>query len=52
MLGSAPGAFMTKYQATWDNIMIIPFIKRAPTLESLRQHATDGITAWLTGFAP
>jgi hypothetical protein len=43
---------MTKYQATQDNTMIIPFIERAPTLESLREHATGGITTWLTGFAP
>ena len=27
--------------------MILPFIKRAPTLETLRERATDGITPWL-----
>jgi hypothetical protein len=32
--------------------MIIQLFKRAQTLESLREHATDGITTWLTGFAP
>jgi hypothetical protein len=32
--------------------MKIQFSKRTQTLEALREHATDGITAWLTGFAP
>jgi hypothetical protein len=32
--------------------MDIPFLKRPPTLEALRERATHGITTWLTRFAP
>lgn len=32
--------------------MNIQLFKRTQTLEALRQHATDGIMTWLTGFAP
>jgi hypothetical protein len=38
---------MTESQAPWDNAMIIPFMKRAPAWESLRERATDGISTWL-----
>ena len=32
--------------------MFIKWFKPPQTLESLREHATDGIRTWLTGFAP
>jgi hypothetical protein len=32
--------------------MTIPLFKLTQTLEALRQQATEGITTWLTGFAP
>ncbi len=32
--------------------MFSKWFKRPQTLEALREHATDGITTWLTGFAP
>src|SRR4051812_42734798 len=32
--------------------MIIPFVKRPPTMDLLRERATDGVTTWLTQFAP
>src|SRR4051812_40260635 len=32
--------------------MIIPFIKRPPAIDVLRERATDGVTTWLTQFAP
>ena len=31
--------------------MITPFIKRAPTLESLRERATNGVSTWLFRLA-
>ena len=32
--------------------MIIPFVKRPSTLDVLRERATDGVTTWLSQFAP
>ena len=32
--------------------MFTKWFNRSQTLERLREHATDGITTWLAGFAP
>jgi len=32
--------------------MIMSFVKRPPTVEGLRERATDGIATWLAQFAP
>ena len=32
--------------------MFAKLFNRSRTLEALREHATDGITTWLAGFAP
>jgi hypothetical protein len=41
----------TKNEGT-ITIMFSHWFKRSQTLEAIREHATDGVTTWLTGFAP
>ena len=43
--------FTTKNEKIYT-AMRIPFVKQTPTLEAFREHATDGVTTWLTQFAP